>query len=105
MNSFKRIVIAVDKSAFTEALAQTGRELVKRLKAEAAIISVIDTRTLLGTEGHSVNEVIAVESNSATENLTLVIKSVFGDYPISRYVLEAPLVRKSWPLQGNGQLI
>jgi nucleotide-binding universal stress UspA family protein len=88
MNCFKRVVIAVDNSAFAEHLAQTGLELIKRLKAEAAVISVIDTRALLGTEGLSVNEAVALEKNSVTENLNIVIKNVFSDFPLSHYVLE-----------------
>lgn len=88
MNTFKRIVIAVDNSALAEPLAQVGLELVKRLKAEVAVISVIDTRTLMGTEGLSVNEAIALERSSATENLNIIIKNVFGDYPVSRYIEE-----------------
>jgi nucleotide-binding universal stress UspA family protein len=88
MNSFRRIVIAVDNSAFAESLARNGLEFVKRLKAEAAIISVTDTRSLLGTEGLSVSEAITLQKNSATENLNIVIKKVFGDYPVIRYILE-----------------
>lgn len=88
MNSFKRIVIAVDNSAFTEPLTQNGFELVKRLKAEAAVVSVIDTRGLLGGEGLSTNEAIVIERNATADNLNIIIKNVFSDYPITRYILE-----------------
>jgi len=74
MNNFKRVLLAVDNGAFAESLAKTGLELVKRLNAEVAIISVIDTRSLLGTEGLSIGEAIALEKNSATENLNVLIK-------------------------------
>lgn len=47
MNTFKRVVIALDDSAFAEPLAKTALKLVQQLQAEAAILSVIDTRLCL----------------------------------------------------------
>ncbi|MGN6398349.1 MAG: universal stress protein [Mucilaginibacter sp.] len=88
MNTFKRVVIALDDSAFAEPLAQTAFKLVQQLQAEAAVLSVADTRALLGTEGLSVSEAVTLERNAVTENLGMIIKNVFREYPISHYVEE-----------------
>lgn len=88
MNNFKRVVIAVDNSASSATLAQIAFKLAKQLKAEVAVASVIDTRTLMGAEGLSTGEAIVLESNSVAENLNILIKNVFGNYPVSRYIVE-----------------
>lgn len=88
MNNFKRGIIAVDNSAFAAPLAQTGFELLKRLNAEIAVLSVIDTRTLLGTDELSAGETITLERDAALQNLNVLIKNVFQDYPVMRYIKE-----------------
>lgn len=94
MNTFKRVVIALDDSAFAEPLAKTALKLVQQLQAEAAILSVIDTRALLGTEGLSGSEAVTLERSAAAENLEVIIKNVFPDYPVSHYVEEGEPAEK-----------
>ncbi|MDO3645022.1 universal stress protein [Mucilaginibacter sp. L3T2-6] len=94
MNTFKRVVIALDDSPFAEPLAQTALKLVQQLQAETAVLSVADTRALLGTEGLSISEAVTLERNAVTENLGMIIKNVFCDYPVSHYVEEGEPAEK-----------
>lgn len=101
MKTFKRVVIALDDSAFAEPLAQTALRLVQQLQAEVAVLSVVDTRALLGTEGLSVNEAVTLERSAATENLSIIIKNVFRDYPVSHYVEEGEPADKILTFAGD----
>ena len=88
MNKFKRVFIAVDGGPSSENLAQAGLELAEQLKAEVSVLLVVDTRTILGTEGLSVGEAIAIERGSAAGNLKILIKNVFHHHPVSHYIVE-----------------
>jgi hypothetical protein len=49
--SFRRIIIAVDGSAFAARAANVGFELARSLGAEAALIHVIDPSVVVAPEG------------------------------------------------------
>lgn len=49
---------------------------------------------MLGTEGLSGSEAVTLERSAAAENLEVIIKNVFPDYPVSHYVEEGEPAEK-----------
>ncbi len=102
-NKYKRVLIAVDCDPTSEKIAEAGLDLAKRLHAEIAILTVVDTSLLLGSEGLTAHEARSIAKTAAAENLNALVANIFGHHNISRYIMEGSAeaqilkVAKEWP--------
>ena len=103
--SFKRILIAVDESAFAAHAADIGIELAKSLKAEMAFIHAVDPSVGRAASeiGVSADKLIAMEEQDA-KHLLSAFRERAGASPAALEFLEIgkPATKiveaaKSWP--------
>ena len=103
--TFKRILIAVDESAFAAHAADVGIELAKSLKAETAFIHVVDTSIARAAPdaGIPADKLIAMEEQEA-KGLLSAFRERAGASPPALEFLEIgkPATKiveaaKNWP--------
>lgn len=103
--SFKKILIAVDESAFAAHAADVGIELARSLKAEMAFIHAVDPSVARAAPGIGVaaDKLIAMEEQEA-KNLLRAFRDRAGASPAALDFLEIgkPATKiiegaKSWP--------
>lgn len=102
-NKYKRVLIAIDCGPSSEKIAEAGFDLAKRLHAEIAILTVVDTSFLLGSEGLTAYEARSIAKTTAAENLNTLMANIFGHHNVSRYTMEGNAetqilkVAQEWP--------
>jgi nucleotide-binding universal stress UspA family protein len=103
--SFKKILIAVDESAFAAHAADVGIELARSVKAEVAFIHAVDPSVARAAPGIGVpaDKLIAMEEQEA-RNLLRAFRDRAGTSPAALDFLEIgkPATKiiegaKSWP--------
>ncbi len=77
---FKKVLIAVDSSEYSMAATKKGLELAHQLKAEAALIYVVDTSKAMGSVDANImpSEALLVLKKEAEETLEQLSKMYNG---------------------------
>lgn len=84
----KKIIIAVDNDPTSEKIALNGFQLGLQLKAEIALLSVVDL-TLLITDGAvTPKEFADIAINDYKKNQQMLIETVFKDHKVWTFVEE-----------------
>ena len=84
----KKILIAIDNGTSAERVAEHGFNIGHRLKAETALLSVIDTTFIMTAGGVSVQEIVEITRNEF-RNLHEVITNKFSPgHPIATFIKE-----------------
>ncbi len=86
--NFKKIVIAVDDSPTAEKIAAQGFQLCKQLNAEIALLSVVDTVSLMTDGGITPGEMANIIKNDLKKSQQLLIDKVFKGYKVWSFVEE-----------------
>lgn len=88
MKNMKKIIIAVDNDPTSEKIALNGFQLGLQLKAEIALLSVVDL-TLLITDGAvTPKEFADIAINDYKKNQQMLIETVFKDHKVWTFVEE-----------------
>jgi nucleotide-binding universal stress UspA family protein len=86
MNDFKKILIAIDDGPPAEKIASVGFNLAKKMKAEIAVISVVDTTILMPDDGSSSAELANMIKNEYRESQQMLVDKVFKGYKVWLFV-------------------
>jgi nucleotide-binding universal stress UspA family protein len=84
----KKILIAVDDGPTSEKVATIGFELGKQLKAEIALISVIEISYSMDDSGSTQLDLSEVIRNDFISSQKLLTDTVFKDYKIWKFLEE-----------------
>jgi nucleotide-binding universal stress UspA family protein len=84
----KKILIAVDDGPTSEKIATIGFELGKQLKAEIALISVIDTSFQMDQSGVTQLDLAEVTKDDFRNSQKMLIDKVFKDHKIWKFLEE-----------------
>ncbi len=86
MDKIKKILIAIDSGPTSEKVALEGFKLGQQLNAEIALISVIDTNTLMSDGEVTPGELAEIMKNDLKKNLQMLTEKVFLDYKVWTFV-------------------
>ncbi|QEM07649.1 universal stress protein [Mucilaginibacter rubeus] len=86
MSDFKKILIATDDGPTSEIVALKGFQLGKKLNAEIALVSVVDTTVLVSETGATSRELAEIIKSNHVDNQQILIEKVFGDFKIWSFV-------------------
>jgi nucleotide-binding universal stress UspA family protein len=84
----KKILIAIDEGPTSEKVVSQGFQLGQKLKAEIALLSVIDTALLMTDGGIAPRKMAEIIKNDFKKNQQLLIDKVFKDYKAWTFVEE-----------------
>ena len=86
MDTMKKILIAIDDGPTSEKVATYGFQLGCQLNAEIALISVVDTSTLITDGGVTPAELAESIKTDLKKNQDLLIDKVFREYKVWSFV-------------------
>jgi nucleotide-binding universal stress UspA family protein len=86
--NYRKILIAVDDSPIAEKVALKGFQLCQQLNAEIALLSVVDTVSLMTDGGVTPNEMAKIIKNDFKKSQQLLIDKVFKGYKVWTFVEE-----------------
>lgn len=88
MNTLKRILIAIEDGPTATKVALKGFELGKQLKAEIAVIGVVDTNLMTGDSGMTPQQMSQMLKNSLEARQNILIDKVFKPFKVSSFIEE-----------------
>ncbi|WP_431200949.1 universal stress protein [Mucilaginibacter sp. P25] len=80
------MLIATDDGPTSEIVALKGFQLGKKLNAEIALVSVVDTTVLVSETGATSQELAEIIKSNHVDNQQILIEKVFGDFKIWSFV-------------------
>ncbi|NLR60487.1 universal stress protein [Chitinophaga polysaccharea] len=86
--NYCKILIAVDDGPTAEKVASNGYQLAKKLKAEMALLSVVDTTHLMTDSGITPRELADINKSDFKKSHQLLAEKIFKDYKIWSFVEE-----------------
>jgi len=86
MNKIKKILIAIDDGPTSEKVTSNGFQLGQQLNAEIALVSVVDTTTLMTDGGVTPGELADIIKNDFKKSQQLLVEKVFKDYKVWTFV-------------------
>lgn len=84
----KKILIAIDDGPTSEKVAQAGLKLGQQLKAEVAIISVVDTEFLMTDGGITPKEMADIIKNDFIKKQKMLVDKISKDNKIWTFIEE-----------------
>ncbi len=84
----KKILIAVDEESTSEKVAMHGLQLAKQLKAEIALISVVDILVMITDNDVAPLEIADMKKSELKKNQQMLIEKVFKDYKVQTFIEE-----------------
>jgi nucleotide-binding universal stress UspA family protein len=84
----KKILFAIGEGPTSEKVASAGFEIAKRLNAEIALVSVIDTSTISTDGGITPHEMSNMIRSELKKNQTLLIENIFKDFKVWTFIEE-----------------
>jgi len=84
----KKVLIAIDNGATSEKVAQSGLQLGQQLKAEIALISVVDTEFLMTDSGVSSKEMAEIIKNDFIAKQKMLVDKLFKHIKVWTFVEE-----------------
>jgi nucleotide-binding universal stress UspA family protein len=84
----KKILIAVDEGPTSEKVASAGFQLARQLKAEIALLSVVDTSFLMTEGSISPKEMVDLLKNDFRKKQQLLIDQIFKDFKVWSFIEE-----------------
>lgn len=88
MNKLNKILIAVDNDPISEKIASMGLQLGKQLKAEIALLSVVDTAFLMTDGNVTPAEMAELLKSDGRKAQQMLIDKVFKVYKIWTFIEE-----------------
>ena len=88
MKNMKKIIIAVDNDPTSEKIALNGFQLGLQLKAEIALLSVVDLTLLITNGAVTPKEFADIAINDYKKNQQMLIETVFKDHKVWTFVEE-----------------
>ncbi len=86
--SYRKILIAVDNGPTAEKVAINGFLLGQQLKAEIALISVVETTFLMADGGITFNDMAEMTKADVKNNQQLLIDRIFSGYKAWTFIEE-----------------
>lgn len=88
MDKINKILIAVDDGPASERIAMAGLELGKQLNAEMALVSIVDTISLIPEAGLSAPELSKILEMDYRKNQQVLMEKVFKGINVSSFIDE-----------------
>ncbi len=86
--SYRKILIAVDNGPTAEKVAINGFLLGQQLKAEIALVSVVETTFLMADGGITFNDMAEMTKADVKNNQQLLIDRIFSGYKAWTFIEE-----------------
>ncbi|QEC66258.1 universal stress protein [Panacibacter ginsenosidivorans] len=86
MTNIKKILIAVDDGPTAEKVALSAFHFAHQLKAEMALVSVVDTASLMSEGGITVGELADIMTKEYKQNHQLLMDKIFKDVKVWSFV-------------------
>lgn len=77
---YRKILIAVDNGPTAEKVARNGFLLAQQLKAEIALVSVVETTFLMADGGVTFNDMAEMIRTDIKKSQQMLIDKIFNDY-------------------------
>jgi len=86
--NYRKILIAVDNGATAEKVAANGFLLGQQLRAEIALVSVVETTSLTADGGITFNNMAETIKGDIKKNQQMLIDKIFNDYNVRTFIEE-----------------
>lgn len=88
MDKIKKILIAIDDGPASEKIALAAFQLGQQLNAEMALVSIVDTISLLPGAGATTPELSKILQMDYRKNQQILMEKVFKGYKVKSFVDE-----------------